>query len=86
MIGEDVVFDAAYSRDPDGEIVAYEWHLGPEIVQTGSRVVQSFSTPGPVVILLVVTDNQGATGRNDYVIQVQSPFGCGGGCSGGTCP
>jgi len=74
--GAPVTFDASASRDYDGFIATYYWMLGPGIIQTGVRVVQSFPHPGQVRIYLTVTDNLGAADTNSYPITVRQPDHC----------
>jgi len=71
-----VTFDASASRDYDGVIMTYYWLLGPGMIATGLRVVQSYPYPGQVRIYLTVTDNLGAADTNSYPITVRQPDRC----------
>ncbi len=57
----EVLFDAGASRDPDGEIVSYDWEFGDGHRGTGVRVTHVYRTPGYFVPRLTVTDDRGAT-------------------------
>ncbi len=63
--GESIDFDARFSGDPDGEIQAYRWGLGPEKTADGPRITHAFSDPGVYPVRLTVIDDDGAEG-NDY--------------------
>ncbi|HEX9934366.1 MAG TPA: PKD domain-containing protein [bacterium] len=52
-VGENVVFDASFSHDPDGEVVEYLWKLG-------QGVEHKYENPGTVQIQLTVRDDAGA--------------------------
>ncbi len=59
--GEKVLFDAAESFDPDGQIVKYEWDFTSDgtIDAQGVKVEHSFPQPGDYTVTLRVTDNDG---------------------------
>jgi hypothetical protein len=59
--GEQVIFDAGSSYDPDDNIVSYDWDFGdgsPPI--TGPLVAHRFSSPGTYYVRLTVRDAHGA--------------------------
>jgi hypothetical protein len=60
--GQVVTFDASASKDPDGQVVDYQWDLGDGATATGKTTTHSFSLPGSYTVTLTVTDNEGATG------------------------
>jgi len=62
-----VTFDASASYDPDGEIVSYDWDFGDGSTGVGEIVVHNYYAPGDYLVVLTVTDNEGAS---DTAIQV----------------
>jgi PKD repeat protein len=67
-------YDASASRDPDGQIVSYEWKWGdgtPDTTTTSPSVKHAFGFSGTYTVHLTVTDDQGATGATDRTVQVQ---------------
>lgn len=87
VTNELVVFNSAASRDPDGWIVSYVWVIGTRAPQTAPSVAVTFTAPGAVRVLLIVTDNDGATDtqRRTIIVTEPPPPATGGGCAGGTC-
>lgn len=70
-VGEDVVFDASASKDPDGQIVEYLWDFGdgsPE--ESGPLVIHAYDTAGRYTIRLTVTDDGGLSNSLEKPIQV----------------
>jgi|Deesub1362B_J571_1020462.scaffolds.fasta_scaffold06339_2 PKD repeat protein len=63
--GQWVQFDASASYDPDGTIASYQWDFNGDGVFDASGVVAFWQFPiaGTYQVLLVVTDNLGATGQ-----------------------
>jgi len=55
--------DASKSSDPDGSLVGYRWEFDDGTCATGAVVSHSFALPGVRAVTLVVTDDDGATGR-----------------------
>ena len=55
--------DASRSNDPDGSIVAWRWEFDDGTNGSGRNVTHSFHQPGLHAVTLVVTDDEGATGR-----------------------
>ena len=65
-VGDNIVFNAAASRDIDGSIAKYEWDLNADgIFEVRSQSIRTantrYATPGTVSVTLRVTDNRGAT-------------------------
>lgn len=61
---EAVSLDASESRDPDGEVVAYDWRIaGPseDTSYSGERIQHTFQRPGEHEVQLRVEDNQKKT-------------------------
>jgi YD repeat-containing protein len=58
-----VTFSGAGSRDPDGQVVRWEWDLDGngsfETVRTSSSVTRSYSSTGEKTVSLRVVDNAG---------------------------
>jgi len=75
----EAAFDAAASYDPDGEIVKYEWDFdGDGVVDAeGQKVEWTFTEEGTYKVILIVTNDDGATARKETEIQVE--VGGGGG-------
>lgn len=69
-IGEDIMFDASASFDPDGEIVSYKWDFDDGHVGEGIIVTHSYSKPGTYYILLEVQDNDGLKDLESQLITV----------------
>jgi large repetitive protein len=58
------------SSDDDGTIVGYRWDFGDQSAgESGKNVRHAFAGAGSFVVALTVTDDQGATGRADSVVQ-----------------
>ena len=61
IIGEQIIFDASGSRDPEGGALTFLWFFADDnIEKSGPLVTYAYSTPGTKTIGLTVTDNQGA--------------------------
>ncbi len=74
--GTTVVLDGSASSDEDGEIVSYVWQLldGTAVGEGITLTVSTASYPvGSYEVVLIVTDNQGATGVDTVVITVVNP-------------
>jgi PKD repeat protein len=58
------------SSDADGTIVGYRWDFGDQSAgDSGKNVRHAFAGGGSFVVALTVTDDQGASGRADSVVQ-----------------
>ena len=75
-----VTFDAAESYDPDGVILNYDWAFGDGETDTGLQATHTYTEPGRYMVTLTVTDEDGASGRDQVQIEVTEP------ASGATIP
>jgi PKD repeat protein len=67
------VFDASSSRDPDGQIMRYQWFFQDSVLE-GTRVKYAFAQPGDYNVRLKVTDNSGtAYGEDTMRVHVNFP-------------
>ena len=57
VVGSPVIFDAAGSYDPDGNISAYHWDFGDGSNGTGETVIHSYPSVGQYEVTLTVTDD-----------------------------
>lgn len=71
-----VKLDASESKDPDGEIVSYEWDLDEDNQYddaTGSEIEYEFKQVGKYTIGLRVTDNNGESAVAEHQVEVENP-------------
>lgn len=72
--GDRIRFDASASRDPDGEIVKYEWDWESDgtcdEVTTDPVVEHTFDRAGTYQVTLRVTDDKGATATTTQTVVV----------------
>ena len=75
IAGQETVLSGTGSRDPDGQIVLYEWDLDGDgaFEVTGGEVRHTFWSPGDFAVTLRVTDDAGATDTDVAVFKVVSP-------------
>jgi peptide/nickel transport system substrate-binding protein len=76
QMGDTVDFSAEGSRDPDGEIVSYDWDFGDGNTGNGVTVSHKYDIPGDYVITVTVVDDEGASSSNDVTpifIKVDRP-------------
>jgi len=74
IIGEQIIFDASGSKDPEGGALTFVWFFADDnIEKSGPSVTHEYSTPGTKTILLTVSDNQGAQTVSSAKITVILP-------------
>jgi len=74
MVAQPVTFDASGSRDPDGQIIRYQWDFNSDGHgdATGVRVTYAFPTAGFHRVTLTVTDDGGLSSSIARTIEVRS--------------
>lgn len=74
LVGQQVMFDASRSYDPDGDIISYVWDFGDETAGNGMTVEHVYTWPGSFIVTLTVTDRENASDTLTKSIQVfESP-------------
>ncbi|MBI1743274.1 DUF4384 domain-containing protein [Candidatus Acetothermia bacterium] len=75
LVGQNVLFNAACSSDPDGFIVAYLWDFNNDGIfdASGVQVTRSFSAAGTRVVTLRVIDNSGLADSKSQTINIGNP-------------
>ncbi|KYK32259.1 MAG: hypothetical protein AYK22_01910 [Thermoplasmatales archaeon SG8-52-3] len=61
FINEDIEFNASLSYDSDGHIAEWFWNFGDGTTALGETVKHNYSTPGDYSVILIVTDDNGAS-------------------------
>lgn len=70
-VGEEIVFDASESKDPDGQITAYLWDFGDgSPTETGPVVIHVYERVGTYLVRLTVTDDAGLSNSLEKPIKV----------------
>ena len=76
-VGDVVTFNATGSSDPDGQIVLYEWNFNREVDDmfdasgsAASTVNHVYDQPGQHLVMLRVTDDEGASTTVVYTVPV----------------
>lgn len=68
-----VTFSSAGSSDPDGSLVSYYWDFGDGAVSTDANPAHTYTTGGPFVATLTVTDDDGAQTTNTVFVDARLP-------------
>lgn len=63
FVGEEVLFDASSSTDPDGQIASFSWDFGDGNLTTTTQATTTyfFFTSGDFLVTLIVIDDNGTT-------------------------
>jgi PKD repeat protein len=73
QLGEQVVLDAACSRDADGSVVRFDWELGDGSTAGGRSIKHLYDAAGTYLVRLVVTDDDGASREASQTVIVNGP-------------
>lgn len=71
--GENIIFDASQSSDPDGNIISYKWHFGDGTTRSGKIVTHDYEVARPYTVTLVVTDDDGGIDNENHRIAFAAP-------------
>lgn len=77
FVGDPITVDASASRDPDGEIVLYEWDWNSDgtFDATGVTATHAYEQAGPETITLRLTDDDGARASSSRQVSVSERSG-----------
>jgi PKD repeat protein len=78
--GEEILFDASASKDPDGSLISFQWDFGDgETLQSNAedpRAAHRYEKPGQYQVRLFVTDDSGTgcnTAEDAVNVRVNAP-------------
>ena len=63
-IGEEIIFDASNTFDPEDNIISYYWDFGDGTNDTGITATHSYLQQGIYPVILIVTDNGNNTAND----------------------
>jgi PKD repeat protein len=66
-------FDGSGSHDSDGTITSYAWTFGDGTSGSGLSVTHTYPAGGKYTVVLIVTDNAGATNAQSKTVAVNAP-------------
>ena len=71
-VGKEIVFDASASNDTDGSVVLYRWDFGDgtSTESVENSINHAYNLAGNFVVVLEVSDNEGATDRTQKTITI----------------
>lgn len=69
-LGEEILFDASGSNDPDGNIVSFKWDFGDGGESSSEKPTHSYYNLGYYEVSLTVTDNERATNTTSQILNV----------------
>ncbi len=74
-VGQEIIFNAASSTDPDGSIILYEWDFGDSVTSTLSTAITThiYSQAGDYQVNLIVFDDQNTSSTATSTIVVSLP-------------
>ncbi|KYK31270.1 MAG: hypothetical protein AYK22_08100 [Thermoplasmatales archaeon SG8-52-3] len=71
--GEDILFNASLSYDPDQHIESWSWDFGDGIKGQGSTINHNYSLPGEYIVNLTVIDNEDASDKDTTIAVIIKP-------------
>jgi RHS repeat-associated protein len=72
-VGESVTLDGSGSLDVDGDIISYAWSQNNTVRATTASFVENNLSVGIHTFILLVTDNEGASGSDTVTVRVVDP-------------
>jgi PKD repeat protein len=69
--GEEILFDASESADPEGSIVRYDWDFGDGKSGSGMSPTHTYESQGVYTVTLAVYDNEGQLGITTSLARIQ---------------
>jgi len=70
LVGEPISFNGSGSYDSDGSIKFYNWTFGDGNIGTGKTVTHIYTAAKSYNVVLMVTDNQGATDDDSATVTI----------------
>ncbi|WP_259058405.1 BspA family leucine-rich repeat surface protein [Salinibacter ruber] len=70
-VGQEIVFDASESSDPDGQVQSYEWDFGDGTSGSGPEPTHTYQEADTYTVRLTVTDDNGAVSEKTSDLQVR---------------
>ena len=70
-IGQEIIFDASRSFDPEDEVVAYHWDFGDGTNGSGTIITHAFSQLGTYIVNLTIIDNGNKTANDTIKVWIQ---------------
>ncbi|MDO8669724.1 MAG: lamin tail domain-containing protein [Candidatus Buchananbacteria bacterium] len=70
LLGKEALFDGSGSSDSDGTISNYNWDFGDSVTASGVSALHAYNSVGLFTVVLIVTDNQGATSSDNLIVSV----------------
>jgi predicted CXXCH cytochrome family protein len=71
--GTKVSFNGSGSTDADGTIASYSWSFGDGTSGTGATAEHTYANAGVYAVVLIVTDDKGASAFDVAIVSVQAP-------------
>jgi PKD repeat protein len=71
--GTKVSFNGSGSTDADGTIASYSWSFGDGTSGTGETAEHTYANAGVYAVVLIVTDDKGASAFDVAIVSVMAP-------------
>jgi hypothetical protein len=73
FIGEELIFNGSRSYDTDGSLISWQWSFGDGTGTNGVVVTHAYADVGTYAVVLIVTDNAGASDTYETVAHIRMP-------------
>ena len=71
IIGQEIIFDASKSFDPEKDILTYHWDFGDETTASNITTSHTYSQLGFYTVTLTITDSLGQTAKDQVGVWIQ---------------